>query len=149
MIHEKPLDMKLADHPLSFERVLRLTITDGFNADGPIVRYEEYDKSLGAMRCGVYLIVQDGEVVYCGKFTNTFARRWLYTKGEYVYHFKRGLISVALNDNRTLEVFAQNEGNLRAQLGQPGNSWISATSIEEKLIKDLRPVWNSLGRGKD
>ena len=141
--------MQLPGLPLRFERILRLSRTDGFNADGPIVRYEEYDKALGTMRCGVYLIVQDGEVVYCGKFTNTFSKRWLYTKGEYVYHFKRGLISAALADNRRLEVFAQSEENLRAQLGQPGNGWISATSIEEKLIKKLRPVWNSLGRGKN
>ena len=141
--------MKLSDVPFNFQRMLRLTESDGSNADGPIVRYEDYDTALGSMRCGVYLIVQDDEVVYCGKFTGTFARRWLYTKGKYVYHFKRGLISMALSEDRIIEVFAQDEPNLRKQLGHPDNEWISVTSIEEKLIRDLRPIWNSLGRGKD
>ena len=140
--------MKFTDVPLRFQRMLRLTANDGFNADGPIVRYGDYDKEMGKMRGGVYLIVQDGEVVYCGKFTGTFAKRWLYTKDEYVYHFKRGLISMALTENRTIEVFAQDVAGLRAQLGHPGNEWISATSIEEKLISDLQPTWNSLGRSK-
>ena len=142
------MELKLNDVTLRFQRMLTLTANDGFNADGPIVRYGDYDKEVGKMLGGVYLIVQDGEVVYCGKFTGTFAKRWLYTKGEYVYHFKRGLISMALNENRTLEVFAQDVTGLREQLGHPGNEWISATSIEEKLINDLQPAWNSLGMKK-
>lgn len=133
---------------LSFERMLRLMNTDGSNSGGAIVRYEGFDSSRGAMQCGVYLIIQDGVVVYCGKFTNTFARRWLYTRDQYIYHFKRDVIAEALADKRTLEVFAQDEQSLRKQLGHEDNCWISATSIEEKLIKDLKPTWNVLGRGR-
>lgn len=128
--------------PLSFETILRLHDVDGSNKDGPIVRYEVLNEPFLATLRGVYLVTQNDEIVYCGKFTNTFAKRWLYTRGRYVYHFKRNVISEAILKHKKIEVHAQTEDILRSQIGQTGNDWISATSIEEKLIRDLRPVWN-------
>lgn len=132
---------------LSFISVLRLREVDGSNNDGPIVRYDVLNETFLKTPRGVYLVTKNDLPVYCGKFTNTFAKRWLYTKGRYVYHFKRGIIAEALLENHNLVVYAQEENVLRAQLGQPGNLWISATSIEEKLIRDLklRQQWNSVG----
>ena len=137
--------MQISESPLKFKHVLKITATDGSNKDGPVVRYQVVDKTLLKERAGVYLIVQDGQIVYCGKFTRTFAKRWLYTKGQYIFHFKRGLLSAALLENRTIDVYSEGEEALRIQLGQPGNEWISATSIEEKIIRDAAPIWNSIG----
>ena len=133
--------------PLTFAPVLRLHEVDGSNKDGPIVRYEVLDKGLLAVVRGVYLVTQDDVIVYCGKFTNTFSKRWLYAKDRYVYHFKRSVISDAIQEHRKIEVYAQAESVLKNQLGQSGNDWINVSSIEEKLIRDLRPVWNLIGRG--
>ncbi|MBG8555978.1 hypothetical protein I5L79_20715 [Hymenobacter sp. BT594] len=137
--------MHLANTPLKFDKILELDSVDGENKDGPIVRYIVNDEKFFSTRKGVYLIVQDNSIVYCGKFTNTFAKRWLYTKGKYVYHFKRGLIATALMANHQLIVFAQSEEQLREQLGLSDNEWISVSSIEEKIIRDLKPIWNSIG----
>ena len=131
---------------LSFKTVLRLHTVDGHNGGGPIVRYEIIDAPFLATRRGVYVVTSNDVVVYCGTFTNTFAKRWLYTRGEYVYHFKRGIIAETIV-NHEVFVHAQSEECLREQIGQPGNEWVSVTSIEEKLIRDLkpRPIWNIIG----
>ena len=133
--------------PLSFETVLRLHEVDGNNRDGPIVRYEILNQPLLTIRRGVYLVTQNDSIVYCGKFTNTFAKRWLYTRGRYVYHFKRGIISEAILKQDTIEVHAQEENVLRQQIGQEDNEWINISSIEEKIIRDLCPLWNMIGLG--
>ena len=132
--------------PLSFTTVLRLHEVDGRNDDGPIVRYEILNQPFLATRRGVYIVTQNGNIVYCGKFTNSFAKRWLYTRGRYVYHFKRSVISDASLEQHNIEVHAQEEDVLREQLGQTGNQWINVASIEEKLIHDLCPAWNFIGR---
>lgn len=132
--------------PLSFLTVLRLHEVDGYHDYGPVVRFEVLDAPFLSVRRGVYLVTQGDEIMYCGKFTNTFARRWLYTKGRYVYHFNRSLISEAITQHHKVEVHAQSEDALRGQIGQPGNDWVSVSSIEEKLISQLRPAWNLMGR---
>lgn len=154
------MKLELNDATLLFQRMLTLTKNDGDNARGPIVRYDNYDEKLGQklgydeeakkLLGGVYLIVRNEEIVYCGKFTGTFAKRWLYTMGKYVYHSMRQQISLALEleGKQVLEVFAQGVADLREQLGHPDNEWISATSIEEKIIRDIQPVWNSHGVSK-
>lgn len=135
--------------PLSFKTILRLHEVDGHDQYGPVVRYEVIDESFLATLRGVYLVTQDKEIVYCGMFTRSFAKRWLYTKGRYVYHFKRGVISDAILAYRNIEVHAQQEEVLKEQIGQAGNVWISASSIEEKIIRDLRPAWNLIGMGRE
>lgn len=132
--------------PFLFKTVLRLIEVDGRNKDGSIVRYEIIDEPFLSTRCGVYVVTQNDEIVYCGKFSNTFAKRWLYTRGQYIYHFKRNPISEALVKRGRILVHAQSEDTLKDQIGQSDNEWISAASIEEKLIRDLCPVWNMTGR---
>ena len=131
--------------PLSFTTVLRLHEVDGSDKNGPIVRYKVLDQPFLAYRRGVYLVTQNDAIVYCGKFTNTFAKRWLYTRGRYVYHFKRGVISEAISNQYAIEVHAQEESVLRQQIGQADNEWVTISSIEEKIVRDLRPVWNMIG----
>lgn len=129
---------------LAFKTVLRLHTVDGQDNFGPIVRYDVRDEPFLNTTRGVYLVTLNSAIVYCGTFTKTFSKRWLYTKLEYVYHFKRKLIAGAVGDNEVL-VHAQSEASLREQIGQPGNNWINVTSIEDRIIRHLNPKWNVNG----
>ena len=135
----------LPEFPLTFHRVLRFSSIDGGTPEAPIVRYEEYDQELGRETTrGIALIVRNGnEVVYCDAFSNImFARKWLYTLHEYVFHSIRKKIAKEFYESESLEVYILNEEKLKAQLGQHTNPWVSASSIEERLIIDLHPAWN-------
>ena len=140
-------DPMLALLPLTFKPVLRLHEVDGENKDGPVVRYQVLDESFLATKRGVYVVTRNDDIVYCCKFTTTFSKRWLYAEGRYVYHFKRDVIAAAVLNGHDVAVHAQNEVVLREQLGYPGNEWISVSSIEEQLIRQLslRRHWNSIG----
>jgi hypothetical protein len=82
--------------PLSFRPVLALGPVQGANAEGPIVKYRVLDQSVLRESRGVYVVAAGNQVMYRGKYTNSFSKRWLYARLGYVYHFKRNEIAAAL-----------------------------------------------------
>ena len=124
--------------PISFRPVLALGPVQGVNAEGPIIRYRVIDQTLLREIRGVYVIVAGDQIVYCGKWSTSFAKRWLYTRGEYVYHFKRNDIASSIAAGFNVTVFAQTERALQHQLRCDRR----IDSIEADVIHLLSPTWN-------
>lgn len=133
---------------LTFDHILTATEVDELHDEnGAVVRYQIAYSDLESMRRGVYIIVEDGHVVYVGKFSDSFSRRWLYTNLEKIYHHKRNAIAQSLHAGRAVRVYAQTEEALRSQIAVAANDldgWINISGIETALIRKLTPVWNSV-----
>lgn len=128
---------------LNFRPALKLGPVDGMDEDGPVVRFDVLDNELLRKSRGVYIVATPTDVLYCGKYTGTLSKRWLYARLGYVYHFKRGDIAAALADNTPLTVYAETEELLRSQLNNAGE-WVDINSIEANLIRRLNPIWNRM-----
>lgn len=149
--------MILADLlPLSFQHVLSLTEVSGHNSGGAIVRYKEIAPAFHRTERGVYVVVENERIVYCGKFTNTFGKRWLYEAHKYIYHHIRDIAALSITNQHQVDVYSQDIETLKQQLGVQDAPWlsryISATSIEESIIEDISrdsyPIWNKIGKVK-
>ena len=129
----------LPDFPFMFNRIIHFTGVDGGNE--PIVRFEWYDEDLGKTPRGIALVLGDGnEVVYCDEFNNThFARTWLYTRDKHVYHFIRQMIAKDFDKCNSLEVYILDE-RAQSPASRLDNPWVSATSIEQRLITEPLPL---------
>lgn len=129
---------------IPFLHVLTATAVNGADATGPVVRYVEHVNTR-RLRRGVYVVTVDGIITYVGKFTNTFAKRWLYTAGNKIYHHKRRSIAESLNDRHDVRVHAATEHDLLQAMMIPTPElmrWITIEGIEGALIAELKPAWN-------
>jgi hypothetical protein len=127
-----------------FRHVLTPSLLKGATATHHVLRYEEH-ADLSALECGVYLIEVDDAIFYVGKFTQTFVKHWIYDSVGTVYHHKRDRIAKALENGRTVRVYAATEDELRqyipAALNDP-TRYVNVHGIEYALIKRLDPFWN-------
>jgi len=97
---------------------------------------------------GVYVVIQDRKtIVYIGSYQTGVIQRWGYSRKTDVYHFKHDLIRDMLPHHR-LRVFAQEEKEIKEQIGQIDNAWVNAHGIESTLISIHKPVWNKRGNSK-
>ncbi|HEY4248714.1 MAG TPA: hypothetical protein VGM64_17970 [Lacunisphaera sp.] len=97
---------------------------------------------------GVYLLYSNDRLVYVGSYQGGLARRWLYTRKQDLYHFKKKKILEELRTSASLRVFAQEEDAIKKQIGQAGNQWITSAGIESFLIRSESPPWNRIGKKK-
>lgn len=132
---------RLHSEKLRFRPVLALGPVDGENDEGPIVRFRVLDQNMLYERRGVYIVRAGAAVLYCGKYTSTFAKRWLYTRDRYVYHIKRTAIARCIEAGVDVTVFAETETELRRQLNSSGES-VTIDRIEVDLIREFSPAWN-------
>ncbi len=117
--------------------VLRLVEVDGENDEGFIVRYEELDRLPKSE--GIYVVKKDDQIIYCGKFTTGFTKRWLYAKDRYIYHVKRHGLARALQNRHKVLVFSE---DLSALLLQHPNCGLDLKGIERDLYDLYHPEWN-------
>lgn len=130
---------------LPFQHVLTATAVTGADATGPVVEYTEHVNTR-RLRRGVYVVTVDGFITYVGKFTNTFAKRWLYTADKKIYHHKRRSIAESLNARQVVRVYAAAEQDLLQTMMIPTPElmrWITIEGIEGALVSELKPAWNA------
>lgn len=129
---------------LPFLHVLTATSVAGADATGPVVRYLEHVNTQ-RLRRGVYVVTVDGIITYVGKFTNTFAKRWLYSASKKIYHHKRRSIAESLSAGHDVRVYAATEHDLLQTMMIPTPElmrWITIEGIEGALIAEMKPGWN-------
>ena len=129
-----------------FRHVLTPTLLKGASATHHVVRYDELG-DLSALECGVYLIEVDDTIFYVGKFTQTFAKHWIYDTVGTVYHHKRDRLAKALESGRTVRVYAATEDELRQYIPAAQNDpmrYVNVHGIEHALIARLEPIWNEI-----
>ena len=66
---------------------------------------------------GVYFVLERGKVVYIGSYQSGIVRRWVYLRKKDLYHFKKPLVLQCLNVGSTVQVFAQDEDEIKKELG--------------------------------
>ncbi|MBU3678544.1 MAG: hypothetical protein FGM32_02935 [Candidatus Kapabacteria bacterium] len=129
---------------LLFRHVLTPTLLRGASSTHQVVRYVEHG-DLSTLDRGVYLIAVDDVIYYVGKFTQTFAKHWIYDRKRTVYHHKRDRLAAALADDRTVHVYAASEDELRCYIPAAQNDpnrYVNVYGIEPALIERLDPLWN-------
>lgn len=134
---------------LTFNHVLTATDVENEHDDnGAVVRYDIMHPDVAGLIKGVYVVTENDSVVYVGKFTGTFEKRWLYTKLSKIYHHKRNAIAASRRAGSSVRVYAQTEDELRRQIPAAETDtdmWINVGGIEAALIRTLAPAWNSAG----
>jgi len=93
------------------------------------------------------LIRDDKDIVYIGRYQTGIVKRWCRGKRKDIIHFKESRIRPLLKQHK-FRVFAQDEQNIKRQIGQPNNKWINYESIESRLIDIHKPEWNERGNQK-
>ena len=134
---------------LTFDHVLTATDVAGEpDENGAVVKYDVMHPAVSSLVRGVYIITENDVIVYVGKYTGTFEKRWLYTNLNKIYHHKRNAIAASRRAGSSVHVYAQTEDALRAQIPAAVNDsdmWINVGGIEAALIRTLAPAWNSAG----
>lgn len=134
---------------LTFNHVLTATDVENEHDDnGAVVRYDIMHPNVDGLIKGVYVVTANDSIVYVGKFTGTFEKRWLYTKLSKIYHHKRNAIAASRRAGSSVHVYAQTEDELRRQIPAAETDtamWINVGGIEAALIRTLAPAWNSAG----
>ena len=131
---------------LQFQHVITPTTVDGSDPRGPIVRYRALVDTRQSQR-GVYVVTVNGSAVYVGKYARTLAKRWLYTRQNYIYHHTRHRIAELLAGKHDVRVYVADEQDLVRQISmgaQTSSPWINTDGIERALIYTLKPAWNVL-----
>lgn len=143
------LDEFNGNYVLVFELVLVATeVEPEPDENGAVVRYVIHSGDPREIERGVYLITENDRIVYVGKYTGTFAARWLYTQLQKIYHHKRNAIADSLKAGNTVRVYVQTEDRLRRMIPLAAadvDSWINVDGIEHALVRILRPEWNRIG----
>lgn len=134
---------------LTFDHVLTTTdVVHEHDDNGAVVRYDIMHPNVERLIKGVYVVTENQSIVYVGKFTGTFEKRWLYVNLNKIYHHKRNAIAASRRTGNAVHVYAQTEDALRAQIpvaAHDTDAWINIGGIEAALIRKLTPAWNSAG----
>ena len=129
---------------INFSFALKLFIKGGR------VGYEKQKSCPTSKESGVYVVIKGKrEIVYIGSYQHGIVQRWGTTGTQEVYHFKKDIIRKFLRKHE-LRVFAQDEKEIKRQLGQRKNEWVNCQGIESRLIfkHNKKPIWNKLGNSK-
>lgn len=132
---------------LAFPHILTATAVDRNDSDEAVVRYSLAETDPRQMHRGIYIVTVDGQITYVGKFTKSFAKRWLYLEDSRLYHHTRHTIAAEIESGKTVLVYAASEEALTSQIGvdTATHIWINVHGIEGALIASLQPRWNSIG----
>ena len=95
---------------------------------------------------GCYLVTVGSKLVYIGSYKTGLHKRWGYQGKGDIYHFKNGVIDVAVGMGQSVEIWALTLDSIKAQIGLSGNKWINAASVEAYLISRHLPEWNKQGK---
>ena len=120
--------LQLANGPLDFVRLVRLTHVDGTFDGKPMVWFADYDQRLGQEKEGVAIIVQDGkQVLYCAALGNySFSKTWLYARKGYLF-ILREEAAEAVKAGHKLELFVSVRANAQD---------------EKAILSEKQPSWN-------
>ena len=97
---------------------------------------------------GVYAVICDDVLVYIGSYQSGLVKRWLYTRKVDLYHFKKSLVVSGLIAGQNIRVYSKSVASIKQELGCADNVWVNASGIEARLIQELNPPWNRLGKKK-
>ncbi|WP_146853457.1 hypothetical protein [Brevifollis gellanilyticus] len=122
------------------------SLTLGPLCDGGRVAFTIEPGSPASVGPGVYVVFEDEKIVYIGSYQSGVAKRWLYLRKQDVYHFKKPLVADSLSRGAILKVFAQDERDIKEQLGCGDNVWVNSAGIEARLISIFHPPWNNQGK---
>ncbi len=97
---------------------------------------------------GVYAVICDEVLVYVGSYQRGLIKRWLYISKGDLYHFKKPLVVSGLRLGQNIRVYSKSVASIKQELGCADNVWVNASGIEARLIQELNPPWNRLGKKK-
>ena len=97
---------------------------------------------------GVYAVICDEVLVYVGSYQRGLIKRWLYISKGDLYPFKKPLVVSGLRLGQNIRVYSKSVASIKQELGCADNVWVNASGIEARLIQELNPPWNRLGKKK-